>query len=105
MNLGKIVLLFLVLNIQHDGDDQQLDHRHIAVHLNGHALYYHTSYQVFVEENLICTKMKNISDVLGRHIDPGAPLSNVDLAKLLMNDSTTKVRNLEESIKENEKLD
>ena len=105
MNLGKIVLLLLVLNIQHDDDDQQFDHRHIAVHLNGHALYYHTSYQVFVEENLICTKMKNISDVLGRHIDPGAPLSNVDLAKLLMNDSTTKVRNLEESIKENEKLD
>ena len=48
---------------------------------------------------------KMFSEILGRDVDPKDPLSNIDLAKFLMHDSTSKVRELKESIDERLRLD
>ena len=45
------------------------------------------------------------SEILGRDVDPKEPLSNVDLAKFLMYDSSSKVKELKESIDERLHLD
>ena len=98
MSPWKIIFLLVVLNTPHD--DQHDDCRHNRVHLNGHPHHDHVCHPVFDMDHLKYIKMNEISGILGHHVDPGAPLSSIDLAKLLMNDSSTKVRNLEESIKE-----
>ena len=103
MSPWSFVFILLVLGIQYD--DQHLDGMHIGVHLNVHPHHDHVCHPVFDMDHLKCIKMNDISGVLGRHVDPRAPLSNIDLAKLLMNDTCTKVRDLEESFKENEKLE
>ena len=46
-----------------------------------------------------------ISNILGRQIDPGDLLSNGDLVKIIMNDTSTKVNDLWKDIREELKLD
>ena len=73
-----------------------------SVHLHGIVDHSHVPHFMIGIEHLKESKMSNIvSDILGRHIDPGEALNSTDLVRLLMNDSTTKVRELEEHIKEN----
>ena len=81
-------------------DDQQLNLEHLLT-VHKHPLP--QSDPVFNLKFINMSKM--ISDSPSRSIDPKAPPSSIDLAKLLMNDSTDKVRDLEIHIKENLKLD
>ena len=84
---------------------KQLDKQHhgIPVHLT--PVYHYDLDQsvcgpLLVFDHVYLKMPSSISEILGHEVDPKAPLSNIDLAQLLMNDSSTKVRELRDNIKE-----
>ena len=100
----KILFLFVVLDIRHD--DILIDCRQLCVHLHDLSYLDHVLHPALGSEYLKLIKMSNtVSSILGRQVDPGETLSNKDLLQLLLNDSTSKVRDLEINIKENLDLD
>ena len=93
--------LILIIYLYNHLDSQQ--HHGIPVHLT--PVYLHDLHQpvccpLLVLDHVYLKMPSMISEILGHNVDPKAPLSNIDLAKLLMNDSTTKVRELRDDIKE-----
>ena len=80
MSPWRFIFLAVVLDILLD--DQHFDHKHRGVHLHDCVHHDHAFHPVCDRENLKHFIMTNISEILGRHIDPGEPLSNKDLAIL-----------------------
>ena len=101
-----ILWLFFFLLVPPDPQQDDNHPDHVPVLSVHHPSLVHAGIGIQAILDLKLFKMSNmLSDILGYNIDPKAPLNNRDLAKLLMNDSTTKVRDLEVSISDIIKLD
>ena len=94
-------VLLLIVYLYHQLNSQQ--HHDISFY---HSPVYHHDLDQSIcvpllELDHVYLKMQSmISEILGHDVDPKAPLSNSDLAQLLMNDSSNKVRELRDNIKE-----
>ena len=102
MNLFIFFLLLIPPDLQHG--DQQVD----PVHHPGS----HHHYLVYPEIELyFCLDLKYqqlldmFSEILGHDVDPKAPLNTIDMAKLLMNDSSNKVKDLQQNVREELELE
>ena len=96
----NMIAFFLFAYLHHQLSSQQ--QHAFPVHLN-HGNH-HDSVQAEYSPSYIHIhvhlKMPDMFlEALGHNVDPKAPLNNTDLAKLLLNDSSTKVREIREDLK------
>ena len=96
LSVQSFIAVFLLVSL-HELD---CHHQHAIL---GYRTFDHTldPAKAVLDLFSVSLKMTDIfSEALGHNVDPKAPLSNIDLAKLLMNDSTTKVKELRDNLKE-----
>ena len=97
MNLIIFFYLLVPLSLQ-DGDQQLAHVHHPGVH---HQCFDHLGIEFNAGFDLENPKLLDMfSEILGRDVDPKEPLNSIDLAKLIMNDSSNKVKNLKENLEE-----
>ena len=92
MKLFIFLLLLVPPDLQHGV--QQVDPVH---HPSDHHHYLvHPGIELCTSLDLKYWKLVDMfSEILGHDVDPKEPLNNIDMAKLLMNDSSNKVKDLQ----------